>query len=53
MFFPKARGKGLATAMCEHSQKVAIELGYNPRSALILLKKYLERKCLYSKCFEP
>jgi hypothetical protein len=26
---------------------------YNPRSALILLKKYLERKCLYSKCFEP
>ena len=23
-----ARGKGLATAMCEHSQEVAIELGY-------------------------
>lgn len=23
-----ARGKGLATKMCEHSQKVAIELGY-------------------------
>lgn len=23
-----ARGKGLATAMCEHSQKVAIDLGY-------------------------
>jgi L-amino acid N-acyltransferase YncA len=23
-----ARGKGLATALCEHSQKVAIELGY-------------------------
>lgn len=23
-----ARGKGLATAMCEHSQKVALELGY-------------------------
>lgn len=23
-----ARGKGLATAMCEHSQKVATELGY-------------------------
>ena len=24
----KARGKGLATAMCEHSKKVAKELGY-------------------------
>ena len=24
----KARGKGLATAMCEHSQKIAIKLGY-------------------------
>ena len=23
-----ARGRGLATAMCEHSQQVAIELGY-------------------------
>ena len=23
-----ARGKGLATIMCEHSQKVALELGY-------------------------
>ncbi|MFT6908826.1 MAG: ribosomal protein S18 acetylase RimI-like enzyme [Oleiphilaceae bacterium] len=23
-----ARGKGLATLMCEHSQSVAIELGY-------------------------
>ena len=28
MVSSKARGKGLATAMCEHSQKVAIELGY-------------------------
>ena len=25
---PAARGKGLATLMCEHSQKVALELGY-------------------------
>jgi len=24
----RARGRGLATAMCEHSQKVAVELGY-------------------------
>ncbi|MEH6455808.1 MAG: GNAT family N-acetyltransferase [Cocleimonas sp.] len=23
-----ARGKGLATSMCEHSQKIALELGY-------------------------
>jgi len=23
-----ARGKGLATSMCEHSQKIAVELGY-------------------------
>lgn len=23
-----ARGKGLATKMCEHSQKIALELGY-------------------------
>ncbi|GJM41276.1 MAG: N-acetyltransferase [Ardenticatenaceae bacterium] len=23
-----ARGRGLATAMCEHSQKVAVEMGY-------------------------
>jgi ribosomal protein S18 acetylase RimI-like enzyme len=28
MVSPKARGKGLATSMCEHSQKIAIELGY-------------------------
>ena len=28
MVLSKARGKGLATAMCEHSQKVAVELGY-------------------------
>jgi len=28
MVSSKARGKGLATAMCEHSQKIAKELGY-------------------------
>ncbi|MCP4417377.1 MAG: GNAT family N-acetyltransferase [Chloroflexi bacterium] len=28
MVSSKARGKGLATAMCEHSQKIAVELGY-------------------------
>ena len=28
MVSSKARGKGLATSMCEHSQKVALELGY-------------------------
>ncbi|MDH3996341.1 MAG: GNAT family N-acetyltransferase [Desulfobulbaceae bacterium] len=28
MVSSKARGKGLATDMCEHSQKVAVELGY-------------------------
>jgi L-amino acid N-acyltransferase YncA len=28
MVSPKARGKGLATSMCEHSQRTAIELGY-------------------------
>ena len=28
MVSSKARGKGLATAMCEHSQRIAIELGY-------------------------
>ncbi len=28
MVSSKARGKGLATAMCEHSQKVATELAY-------------------------
>lgn len=28
MVAPSARGKGLATAMCEHSQQVARELGY-------------------------
>jgi ribosomal protein S18 acetylase RimI-like enzyme len=25
---PTSRGKGVATAMCEHSQQVALELGY-------------------------
>ena len=24
-----ARGRGLATAMCEHSQKIAVEMGYS------------------------
>ncbi len=28
MVSSKERGRGLATAMCEHSQKMAIELGY-------------------------
>ena len=28
MVSSKARGKGIATVMCDHSQKVAIELGY-------------------------
>ncbi len=28
MVSSKARGKGLATSMCEHSQKMALELGY-------------------------
>ena len=28
MVSSNARGRGLATAMCEHSQKVALELGY-------------------------
>lgn len=28
MVSSKARGKGLATAMCEHSQAIALELGY-------------------------
>lgn len=28
MVAAKARGKGVATSMCEHSQQVAIELGY-------------------------
>ena len=28
MVSSQARGRGLATTMCEHSQKVAVELGY-------------------------
>lgn len=28
MVSSRARGRGLATAMCEHSQKVAVEMGY-------------------------
>jgi len=28
MVSSQARGKGLATAMCEHSQEKAVELGY-------------------------
>ena len=28
MVSSEVRGKGIATAMCEHSQKIAIELGY-------------------------
>ncbi len=28
MVSSKARGKGLATSMCEHSQKIALKLGY-------------------------
>jgi ribosomal protein S18 acetylase RimI-like enzyme len=28
MVSPLARGKGLATSMCEHSQKEAVALGY-------------------------
>jgi len=28
MVSSEVRGRGLATAMCEHSQKIAIELGY-------------------------
>jgi len=28
MVSSKARGKGLATSMCEHSQQIALDLGY-------------------------
>ena len=28
MVSSKARGKGIATAMCEHSQKIAVQMGY-------------------------
>jgi predicted GNAT family acetyltransferase len=28
MVSPTARGRGLATAMCEHSQEIAKQLGY-------------------------
>ncbi len=28
MVAPQARGKGLAKVLCEHSQKIALELGY-------------------------
>jgi len=28
MVSPQARGRGIATALCEHSQQVAVELGY-------------------------
>ena len=28
MVSSKARGKGIATSICEHSQKIALELGY-------------------------
>jgi ribosomal protein S18 acetylase RimI-like enzyme len=28
MVSPEARGRGLATLMCEHSQRVAVDLGY-------------------------
>ncbi|NWO06960.1 MAG: GNAT family N-acetyltransferase, partial [Alteromonadaceae bacterium] len=28
MVSANARGKGIATQMCEHSQKIALELGY-------------------------
>ena len=28
MVSSKARGKGLATSMCEHSQRIAVKLGY-------------------------
>lgn len=28
MVSPTARGRGIATAMCEHSQQTAVELGY-------------------------
>jgi L-amino acid N-acyltransferase YncA len=28
MVSSKAQGRGLATSMCEHSQKIAVELGY-------------------------
>ncbi|MCF2948299.1 GNAT family N-acetyltransferase [Paraglaciecola aquimarina] len=29
MVAPEARGKGLATLLCEHSEKIAVELGYS------------------------
>ena len=29
MVSSKARGRGLATTMCEHSQRIAVELGYH------------------------
>ena len=38
MVSSKARGRGLATSMCEHSQEVAKELGYKAMQFNIVIK---------------
>ena len=49
MVSPKARVKGLATAMCEHSQKVAIELGYKAMEFNFVISTNQDAIRLWSK----
>ncbi|MCH1929018.1 GNAT family N-acetyltransferase [Shewanella sp. A25] len=50
MVSPKARGKGLATTLCEHSQQVAKELGFKAMQFNFLASSNEGAVRLYSVC---
>nr|WP_298414535.1 N-acetyltransferase [uncultured Halomonas sp.] len=49
MVASKARGRGLATIMCEHSQKVALDLGYKAMQFNFVASSNEEGVRLWSK----
>ena len=49
MVSSKARGRGLATAMCEHSQKIAIKLGYKAMQFNFVASSNIEAIRLWNK----
>lgn len=49
MVSSSARGKGIATSMCKHSQKVAAELGYKAMQFNFVASSNEGAVCLWSK----
>jgi ribosomal protein S18 acetylase RimI-like enzyme len=45
----RARGRGLATAMCEHSQRTAVEMGFKAMQFTLVVETNLGATRLWQK----